>query len=588
MKVTTKINIAFSAAGLALTGVILILVQTRLNAVILFVLVPLISGLIGYYVSRILSKPIHELYKRTEILRSGDLDYRMDMDSKDEIGQLSKAFESMMKDLKKTSESIGGLNREAVDQKEKMENLKASEDHFRKLFENSNDSVFIYDFEDKILDVNKKACDMLGYPREVLLKKPFLELYEKEELTKSKRAFKSTTDTSSYVFESKFVKSDGVPIDVQISSSVVDLKGGVTQAIVQNITARKELEKALVESEEKFRSFMETASDLMFITDKDGHFTYANEAMANSLGYSKEELKGMHITEIMTEEAMEDYKVKRQQLIAIGEIAYESTWETKGRKKTYGELHEVAIYDDSGNYRGSRGVFRDITERKKVEESQRLANLGKLAADVAHEVNNPVTIISGNAELALMDGKLPAEAEKAFKIIMSQCDQARSIVKRLLMFSKPSSGEFVEADINDSVNTVISLVETQFRHSRVKIIKKLKAKLPLIRADEKQIQEVFMNLMRNAVEAMPEGGSITVATSTEDSFVRIDFTDTGTGISEEHLKEIFDPFFTTKENGTGLGLSVCYGILKSHGGDLRYKGVHGKGTTATVLLPVPL
>jgi PAS domain S-box-containing protein len=466
-----------------------------------------------------------------------------------------------------------------------IKELKEGEEHFHNLFKNSNDAVFIYDFEDRIIDVNKRACEILGYPKEVLLKKPFLELYEKDELTKSKKAYKNETDTCSFVFESKFVKSDGTPIDVQISSGIVDLKRGIMQAIVQNITERKELESKLVESEEKFRTFMETASDLMFITDKDGHLAYVNEAMANKLGYSREELFGMHISEIMTKRSIEDYKVKRQQLISMGGVAYEPVWETKTRKQVFGELAQTAIYDEEGNYRGSRGVFRDITERKKVEESQRLANLGKLAADVAHEVNNPVTVISGNAELALLEESLSDEMRKALEIIVDQCEQARSIVKRLLMFSKPSKGEFKEANINDSVNAVIDLVESQFKHSKVRINKSLTEGLPPVTIDEKQMQEVFMNLMRNSAEAMPDGGSVTVNTLLEEDFVRIDISDTGPGIPEENLKKILDPFFTTKEHGTGLGLSVCYGILRAHGGDLKYASKPGEGTTATVLLP---
>ena len=471
MKVTHKINIAFSAAGLLLVGIILFLFTIKTNIIILLVLVPIVAGLIGYYVSMVLSSPFRELYKRTEAMRSGELEYRIDMESEDEVGQLSKAFDTMADDIKKMSESMDSLNKENASQKNTIKDLHENEEHFHNLFKNSNDAVFIYDFEDKIIDANKRACDMLGYPKEVLLKKPFLELYDKEELTKSKKAYKNNADTCSFVFESKFVKSDGTPIDVQISSGIVDLKKGIMQAIVQNISERKELEVKLVDSEEKFRSFMETASDLMFISDKDGHFLYVNEAMANKLGYSKEELFGMHISEIMTRKSIEDYKVKRQQLISMGEAAYEPVWETKTRKQVYGELGEVAIYDKSGNYRGSRGVFRDITERKKVEESQRLANLGKLAANVAHEVNNPVTVISGNAELALMEESLPADLKKSLEVIVDQCEQARSIVKRLLMFSKPSKGRFAEANINNSVDVVISLVESQFKHSRVRIKK---------------------------------------------------------------------------------------------------------------------
>ena len=209
-----------------------------------------------------------------------------------------------------------------------------------------------------------------------------------------------------------------------------------------------------------------------------------------------------------------------------------------------------------------------------------------MSADVAHEVNNPVTIIMGNAELALMDEPEDSKYKKIFQIIVDQCEAATNIVKRLLMFSKPSKEDYKEVNINSAIDIIVNLVESQFKHGGVKITKSFSQELPPVKVDEKQMQEVFMNLLRNSFEAMTEGGSVTVKTSYDEDNVRIDFTDTGSGISEEDLKKILDPFFTTKKHGTGLGLSVCYGILQAHGGDLKYTSKLGEGTTATVLLPV--
>ncbi|MFQ5951849.1 MAG: PAS domain S-box protein [Candidatus Omnitrophota bacterium] len=586
MKIASKITLSFFITGLILSAIIGLIVASGLNVIFLFFLIPVAAALIGFIISKIFTKPVQELYKGIKIVRSGNLDYKVELDTKDELEKISKAFDAMAKDLSKANLSMEGLRKEDAGLEAKIKDLKDSEEHFRRLFELSNDAIFIYDFEGKITGANNKACDMLGYAKEELLKVPFLELHTEEELTKSKRAYKIGADTCSLRFESKFKKKDGSIIDVEISSSCVDLKSGVMQGVVSNITERKELEEALKESEEKFRTFMETASDLMYIADKGGKLTYVNEAMINSLGYERGEMIGMPLTEILTQKSLEDFKLKRRELMDKGEVIYEPAWETKDLRKIDGELRVVAMYDSEGNFAGSRGIFRDITERKKIEEAQRLSHLGKLAADVAHEVNNPVTIISGNAELALMEKPGEKEIKKTFEIILDQCSVATDIIKRLLMFSKPSEQVFKEVDINESIDVTVKLIETHFRHGGVKIEKKLVTSLPPVKVDEKQMQEVFINLMRNAFEAMGKGGKVTITTKEEDSHVRIDFTDTGPGIPEENIEKILDPFFTTKKEGTGLGLSVCYGILKAHGGDLKYTSKPGEGTTATVLLPI--
>ena len=585
MKIEAKITILFFVTGLFFAGISVFLCQVTPRIIILLVSMPFLMALLGYIASKVLSIPINKLGKGVKIVSSGNLEYRVGMDSEDEVGELSREFDKIAEELRESKATVDSLNREITKHEEMIRDLQAREEHFRLLFEQSNDAVFIYDLDGNITDVNDKACEMLGYTKEMLLSIPFLQLQTEEELTASKHATKTRGKTNALRFESKFVKADGSVIDVEISSSCVDLKKGMMQAIVANITERKRLEKALRESEEKFRTFMETASDLMHMTDKDGNFTYVNEAMCNTLGYFKEEMIGMHITDIMDKSILPAFKGIHKRLMEKGEAVYEPVWETKNRVEIYGEMKVSAIYDNNGDFAGTRGVFRDISERKKIERSQRLAQLGKLAADVAHEVNNPVMIISGNAELALMEGVGSKKLEETFKVIMAQCEQARSIVKRLLMFSKPSKGDFKKVNILDSIELVVSLLESQFTRKKIKVVKKMKFQVPEVRVDEKQIQEVFMNLLRNASEAMPEGGTVTITVSMEGASIRVDFTDTGTGISESDMKLMFDPFFTTKEHGTGLGLSVCYGIMRAHGGDLRYESTPGKGTMATVILP---
>jgi signal transduction histidine kinase len=213
--------------------------------------------------------------------------------------------------------------------------------------------------------------------------------------------------------------------------------------------------------------------------------------------------------------------------------------------------------------------------------------LGKLAADMAHEVKNQLMVIATRTKICLMRKPTDQELKKDIEIISNQCEQVNDIVNRLLTFSKPSKKDFKNVNINDSIDFVVHLVEKQFLQNNVKIIKNFLSSPPEVKIDEKQIQEVFLNLLRNAYDAMDDQkGSITISTFRENDHMQINIADTGIGISEKNMKNIFDPFFTTKEHGTGLGLSVCYGIIKAHDGDLKYSSQLGEGTTASISLPI--
>ncbi|MEA3490156.1 MAG: PAS domain S-box protein [Candidatus Omnitrophota bacterium] len=589
MKIANKITISFLVASLALIAVvapIFYIIELRSSFFLFLLFIPMLAWMVASYVSRIISKPILRLYKDVEIIGKGDLYHRAGRSSNDEIGELSRAFDRMTEDLRQTTTFVDELNREKEEHEKTERDLREREEHYRRLFEQSNDAVFLYDTEGRIFDVNSKACDMLGYGKEELLKISFMDLHAEDELIRSKEAIKTGKETCSVRFESMFRKADGKAVDVEISSSVVDMKEGIMQGIVRDIAESKKLERDLMISEEKFRTFMETASDMMYITDKNCNFTYVNGAMARTLGYSKEDMCRMGIFDVSNKKTREKFGKMLEGLIEKGEVFYEPVWMTKDGKEVFGEMRVVGIYHGNSVFSGSRGVFRDITERKKIEESQRLAQLGKLISDMAHEVNNPLQVISGRAEFSLMTEKNDKKTKEALEVIVDQCDWAKNIIQRLLMFSKPSKGKVEDVDINESIDFVIGLVEYQFSLGNVKIIKDFSGSLPVVKADKKQMQEVFMNLLRNAAEAMPEGGTVTVTTKKDADELRVEFKDTGTGIYEKDIDKIFDPFFTTREKGTGLGLSVCYGIIKSHGGDLTYFSEPGEGTTATMILPI--
>ena len=223
-------------------------------------------------------------------------------------------------------------------------------------------------------------------------------------------------------------------------------------------------------------------------------------------------------------------------------------------------------------------------------ESERLAVIGKLAADVAHELNNPLQGIVTYSNLMLE--KLPAEdaCVPSIEKIVKQASRCTIIVRGLLDFARQRKPNKRHSDINAVVSDCMSLVEHRAVFHNIKLIKKLSGGLPKVIVDPSQMEQVFVNLIMNAAEAMDGSGRLTVSTRLDPTggFVEMDFADTGHGISEENIERIFDPFFTTKEagKGTGLGLAISYGIVKEHEGSISAVSRVGKGATFTVRLPV--
>lgn len=236
-------------------------------------------------------------------------------------------------------------------------------------------------------------------------------------------------------------------------------------------------------------------------------------------------------------------------------------------------------------------LLKELEELKKdqnlVVQSEKLASLAKLISNLAHEINNSLMVISGSAELSLMN-ELEKGIEKNLKKISEQCNRIKDMIRKLLIFSNPAKGQVNAADINEVIDSAIKSAENDVTSKNIQITRNLASSLPQIEINEKQIRDVFINLIQNSAEAMAEGGCLTISTSVEDNHIRIEFKDTGCGIPQEDIKKVFEPFFTTKDKGAGLGLSVCYGIVKVHEGQLRYKSISGQGTTATLILPIPI
>jgi len=228
--------------------------------------------------------------------------------------------------------------------------------------------------------------------------------------------------------------------------------------------------------------------------------------------------------------------------------------------------------------------------QQQLIHTEKLASVGTLAGGVAHEINNPLMVILGRTELLLLQDGLPEAVRKNLDIIRGETCRISEIVRGLLTFSRRSrENTFEQVNVNDVIEKTLALTEHQLNGDNVTVIRQLQPDLPTIEANAGQLQQVFTNLVINAHQAMPQGGTLTVRTArvSEDQVVT-EFEDTGCGISKENLQKIFDPFFTTKEEGkgTGLGLSVSHNIIERHGGDIGVTSESDKGTCFTIQLPV--
>jgi signal transduction histidine kinase len=246
----------------------------------------------------------------------------------------------------------------------------------------------------------------------------------------------------------------------------------------------------------------------------------------------------------------------------------------------------------SGNFRGSQGIARDVTEKRallqRLVAAERLVATGRLAAGVAHEINNPLQAISSH--LSIVASKVGQEktVRPNLDMIRESIDRIRDIVRRMLDVHRPSPQQRAPTDLNRILEDVLSLTENQLIAGGVKVKKELSAEIPSVDGESHEFHQVFLNLVLNAQEAMPRGGTLTVRTLASGAEVICEISDTGVGIPQEHLETIFEPFFTyrTSGDGTGLGLYLVRNIIQKYEGSIEVESQMGEGTTFRIKFPV--
>ncbi len=536
---------------------------------------------------------------------------------KDEIGALARTFDMMSKHVK---DLVTSLEQQVAKQHRIQVALTESEKHYRSLFDGVPIGLYRTTPGGRVIDANPNLVRVLGYlDRETFIDQNAIKLYTNpEDRSHWKTLMDSNLDITT--FETRMQTFDGGTIWVQNQSQAVRDKDGnilYYEGSLQEITERKNAEQSLAENEQHlktlyeeskkaealYQSLINSSADAIIMYDLVGKVRHVSPVFTQLFGWSIEEVAGKPLPFLPDSE-------KKDTLCHIEKLIKDGTpcrgYETK-RYHQDGTLIDVSIsasrYDDhKGKPYGILVILRDISEHRKLtaqlQHAERMEAIGTLAGGIAHDFNNLMMGIQGNVTLMLLDTDENSQNYKKLHSIEKMINSGARLTRHLLGYARKGQYEIRSVDFN---LLVAETAETFGRTRReIHIHEKLCNSPSAIKADHIQIEQVLMNIYINAADAMPAGGDLFLTTDTvthelmqdrpyspkPGSYVRLQITDTGTGIDERTLERIFNPFFTTKEmgRGTGLGLASAYGIVKAHGGYIDVQSEMGMGTTFTIYL----
>lgn len=474
--------------------------------------------------------------------------------------------------------------------KKTEEKLKESEERLKNAFDSAAEGIALLDNHGKLLEVNDKVVKFLGSTREKIIGNSLADIMKtlKIDSTAVLSTFESIVQGKEVgERELTFLNPKGEKIVLRPHHSFIKKNGKIIGLfyMLEDITKRKQTEESLKEAEERFKTLFDNVKDgIVVARAEDKMFYTGNQMICRMLGYTLGEFSKLGVKNIHPEESL-PYVFGEFEKLARGEIT--KTIDVPVKRKNgsvfYADINCSSIIINKKAYLVS--IFTDVTERKKIEDLQRLMVLGQMASGIAHEMRNPLGAIKNASYFLNMEMKNPKPGVKeALDILHKEVANSERIIKGLLFFASPKKSVHHKIEINKTIKYALSLMKIP---DNIKVLKKLSEKLPLIPADSNQLVQVFENIILNSVQAMPKGGTLIVKSATKKpNFITISFTDKGIGITEGNLYKIFDPFFTTKARGIGLGLSVSKILIEQHNGTIEVKSKKGKGSSFIIKLPV--
>ncbi len=500
--------------------------------------------------------------------------------------------EQLLEQIAALQETITGLEKAATVQKQTEDALSASEKNLSAILEKNPDGIVIVDMDGVVLYVNPAAEKLFGKTKKDFLGYSF--------------GFPVSADKAEDSLDIVIRKGNTL---CEAELRVVQMqwqKRPAFQLSVRDITERKNAEEALRKSESRYRGLFNNILDGVYESDKDGIFTMINPAGARMFGFSSpEEIIGRPVADFWADPRDHEAFLKvlrRKKSVGLYPIR------AKNKKEEIVHLETASniLEDKTGGFLGTKGILRDVTEHSKLEErlrqSQKFEAIGTLAGGVAHDFNNILSAIIGYGHLTLMKMRKDDPLRYNINQILESSKRATVLTQSLLAYSRKQPVNLVVVDLNALVRRFEQFLKRLLREDIE--LKTIYAERVLnIIADSGQIEQVLMNLVTNARDAMPDGGRLTIETrlvTLEKDFVDnhgygvpgeyalLMATDTGTGMDEQTKLKVFEPFFTTKEvgKGTGLGLAMAYGIVKRHEGYINIYSEVGRGTTFKIYLPL--
>jgi PAS domain S-box-containing protein len=492
------------------------------------------------------------------------------------------------------------------------------------------------DFAGNMTFFNDSMCRIVGYPRDELLGMNNRRYMSQDTAKKVYQTFNEVyrTGKPKKAFEWELIRKDGTKSFVEVSVSLrVDAKGAPKgfYGIARDISERKQAEQALQASEEKYRSILQSIEEGYYEVDLAGNFTFFNDFLVKSLGYTREELVGLNNRMYMSPEASKLVFETFNDVYRTGKPKTAFGWELINKDGTtrFVDLSVSLMRNEKGEPKGFYGLARDITERKKAEEQLRnheqqmmqaskMVALGTLVSSVAHEINNPNNFIMLNAPLLseawessrpileeyyekngdfIIGGMKYTEMRDnipvLFSGILDGSRRIKEIVEDLRDFMRRDASDMTQpVNVNAVIKSSISLLSNMIMKSTKHFSVEYGDSLPRLRGNFQRFEQVMINLIQNACQALSDtqrGISVSTSYDEKKRSVLISIRDEGIGIPPQDLPHVMEPFFTTKRDsgGLGLGLSISSRIVKEHGGTLTFTSEPGKGTTAQIILPIP-
>ena len=457
------------------------------------------------------------------------------------------------------------------------------------------DAVVITGTDRRVLAANQAGADMLGWQIADVVGQAIADNVSPGERSHVASREDRALSGEPQRYETRIVNHlTGEERDVAVSSGPFRMSGEIigTVATLRDITDRKSAQDTLARSEARYRHLVESASDAIVTLDANGRFTTVNHAAENISGYKREELVGQWFAPMLPDDDLPKALAHFQQALAGETGLFESQFYRKD-----GEVRTISItYSTPQKDEEVLCLIRDVTDQKMLQEqliqSEKMSAIGQLVSGVAHELNNPLAGISAFAQLLLAEKRFPPDQRTAAETIYSEARRASRIVQNLLTFARQHKAEKVPTEINQVLDDTLELRGYELRVRGIDVRREYDDSLPDTMADAHQLQQVFLNLITNAEQAMEQREGhhhrLTVRTRRNSDSIRIEVEDTGAGIPANLIERIFNPFFTTKPtgSGTGLGLSISLGIVREHEGRIWAENPPQAGARFVVEVPI--